>query len=764
MAEVEAEDRGARSPGGCILADGGLSTTLEEAWGPLHPQLWSAALLADAKGCKLIQGVHEDFLAAGARVLTTSSYQATEQGFLAAGLASTGEDAAELLRRSVALASDAVAAARHGALTDAPQSSAELGLWDRCRAGIPVVAASIGPYGAFLADGSEYRGNYAVTEDTLADFHRRKIKVLAACPGADVLAFETVPELREALVIASLMRERPGTPYWVTFQCRDGEHTASGEDLASVVHDLLRATDAEGGGGSLVGVGVNCVAPRNAGSLVARVLAGVRRAGRPMDALEIICNPNRWVSVVQSYSITPASFCTHALARCATTRGESLARRGHDCDRTRSTTDDFRRAAVRSGAAQPKRGAAWKGVWANPSLWQTSSPPAPPLWVGAADAPPGTHGVGVWSWRRRVEAGWESRGPGGKIIRPLPQTLYYKNRSCSIEPTTRVCQPTAQACSVMPGLLLARLALPGARAVINGVAAFAGRQGEPILVHVVVVVGKAVVGHLSVASTQAGACRLGKCCRDPCCSCGRAGGRQGRRGANCRQVPLRSPELALRCRRRAKSTEHAVGALLARARRRWGCCPRAATESVGLPLGRWGRGCCCRAAAERAGLPPGRWRWGGCRRAAAQGVGLPLGRRRGAPWRGGRPRAAARGPVGAERRRDLQRRRLCGPLCERGRPRAAARLCRGCGGQAPKEAPFPAVGPPEQQRNHEEDQGDAPDAGRHDDEQHVGVHGAPVAPPRGRHTHPFLAPSSGPPPAAQTISRRGRVARDGKQE
>ena len=92
----------------------------------------------------------------------------------------------------------------------------------------PLVAASVGPYGAMLADGSEYRGHYALDDAALADFHRPRLQVLATA-GADLLACETIPCLREALVLAKLLQEFPGVCAWMSFSCRDGEHTCEGD-------------------------------------------------------------------------------------------------------------------------------------------------------------------------------------------------------------------------------------------------------------------------------------------------------------------------------------------------------------------------------------------------------------------------------------------------------------------------------------------------------------------------------------------------------
>src|SRR4051794_27330879 len=161
-----------------IVLDGGLATQLEAMGEDLSDALWSARLLADAPD--RIAAAHLAYYRAGARVATTASYQATFEGFARRGI--PHDEAAELLRRSVRLAPDA----RRGAAADG--ITAPL-----------FVAASVGPYGAMLADGSEYRGRYGRSIAWLRDVHRERVEVLATT-DADVLALETIPEVEEASV------------------------------------------------------------------------------------------------------------------------------------------------------------------------------------------------------------------------------------------------------------------------------------------------------------------------------------------------------------------------------------------------------------------------------------------------------------------------------------------------------------------------------------------------------------------------------------
>ena len=243
-----------------ILLDGGLSTQLEAQGADLSDRLWSARLLADDPA--EIIAAHLAFYRAGARVATTASYQATFEGFARRGIDRAGAEA--LLRKSVGLAAEARA-----------QVEAE----DADAGRTPVrrfVAASVGPYGAMLADGSEYRGNYGRTVAQLRDFHRDRLAVLADT-DADVLAVETIPEVEEAAAAAELLPEVEGAAAWVSFSCRDGGHLCSG----APVEEGVAAVDGRPG---VVAVGVNCTAPEHLDELVERI--------RAATALPIVVYPN----------------------------------------------------------------------------------------------------------------------------------------------------------------------------------------------------------------------------------------------------------------------------------------------------------------------------------------------------------------------------------------------------------------------------------------------------------------------------------------
>jgi homocysteine S-methyltransferase len=248
-------------PGGreVTILDGGLATELEAQGHDLSDRLWSARLLlADPDA---IEAAHLAYFRAGARVATTASYQASIEGFAAAGL--DRAEALRLIALSVELASRARARYRGESGDDGPL----------------LVAGSVGPYGAILADGSEYRGDYDPGAGALADFHRPRIEALVEA-GADLLAFETIPTVREAEVLVGLLDE-VAIPAWLSYSCRDGGSTSAGEPIEAAV--------ALGSHPRVVAVGVNCTAPRHLPALLA--------AARTVTDLPLIAYPNggeRW--------------------------------------------------------------------------------------------------------------------------------------------------------------------------------------------------------------------------------------------------------------------------------------------------------------------------------------------------------------------------------------------------------------------------------------------------------------------------------------
>jgi homocysteine S-methyltransferase len=229
-----------------IVLDGALATELERRGADLRDPLWSARYLIESPA--MIRAVHMDYFSAGADVATTATYQATFEGFERRGI--ERHRAERLMRDAVALA--AAARDEFWAQPSNRQSRSR-----------PLVAASIGPYGAMLADGSEYRGQYAVSDRMLAEFHRPRLEILAQA-GADLIACETLPCLREALVLARLLDEFPEVSAWISFSCRDGAHNSQGEEISGCAA-ALRGHD------QLSALGVNCTPPRYVAELLERM-------------------------------------------------------------------------------------------------------------------------------------------------------------------------------------------------------------------------------------------------------------------------------------------------------------------------------------------------------------------------------------------------------------------------------------------------------------------------------------------------------------
>ena len=225
-----------------ILLDGGLSNQLEAQGCNLNNPLWTADVLRSNP--EAIVHAHLQYLKAGAKIITTSSYQATLAGFSDMGLDKDESEA--LILKSVELARLAVDqySIRHPGQEKA------------------FVAASIGPYGAYLADGSEYIGNYTIEENELLHFHEAKIKLLDSS-NPDFLAFETIPSYQEARLISQILMTAI-TPAWISFSCKDEEHISDGTPIAECI-ELLKKVP------GIWAAGVNCTSPRYIKGIIQKI-------------------------------------------------------------------------------------------------------------------------------------------------------------------------------------------------------------------------------------------------------------------------------------------------------------------------------------------------------------------------------------------------------------------------------------------------------------------------------------------------------------
>ncbi len=297
-----------------VIIDGGLATQCEAMGADISGARWSAKLLLSDP--ELLVRAHRAYLDAGARIIATASYQASREGLREVGL--SDEDADAVILQSVELA----VRARQEFMDENPKAP-----W-------PLIAASIGPYGAAQHDGSEYTGAYDADAAALRAFHESRLQLMDASE-ADLLACETFPSVLEAEVMAALLR-KVRKPTWISFCCRDGHHLSDGtpiEQAAALFRDHPR----------VAAVGVNCTAPR----FVASLIDDIRRAA-PDQAIIVYPNsgeaydvadgtwrgsaePGAWISGARSWYDAGARIiggCCRVGPEDISALRQSLARRG----------------------------------------------------------------------------------------------------------------------------------------------------------------------------------------------------------------------------------------------------------------------------------------------------------------------------------------------------------------------------------------------------------------------------------------------------
>ena len=237
---------------GPVVSDGAMATELEKRGVATNSALWSATAMLDHPDA--IQAVHQSYLDAGAKIMTTNTYQANVPAFEQAGIAAA--QARQLIQQAVTIAHTARDASH---VTDA------------------VIAGSIGPYGAYLADGSEYTGAYQLTPSAYQDFHRERLALIMAA-GVDVLALETMPRLDEVQALVQLITTTwPQQPYWVSFRIKDPQTLCDGTSLAAAAKWVAAQPN-------VVAVGVNCTTLENIAPALTTLKAAV--------AVPLIVYPN----------------------------------------------------------------------------------------------------------------------------------------------------------------------------------------------------------------------------------------------------------------------------------------------------------------------------------------------------------------------------------------------------------------------------------------------------------------------------------------
>ncbi|KAF2094961.1 homocysteine S-methyltransferase [Rhizodiscina lignyota] len=216
---------------GCLVLDGALATELQARGCDIDGPLWSARALYENPD--LIRQVHLDYFRAGADIVITATYQASVPGLHAIDYST--EEALGLMKRSVQLA----------------QQAQRQYVLESQKTGF-LIAGSIGPYGAYLADGSEYTGDYRLSLDGMLDFHRPRMKALIEA-GVDILAFETIPSVRDLTgFVALLLTEFPSATAYISFTIRDKNHISDGSPLSNVMKLVNMCPQ-------FVAVGVNCI-------------------------------------------------------------------------------------------------------------------------------------------------------------------------------------------------------------------------------------------------------------------------------------------------------------------------------------------------------------------------------------------------------------------------------------------------------------------------------------------------------------------------
>ncbi len=225
-----------------MVIDGAMATELEAMGCNLNDELWSAKIIAEKP--ELIKKVHLSYFEAGADCGTSASYQATVDGFIKKGY--TEKEAEKLIENSVKLLIEA-----RNEYLENNKSTKSI-----------IVCAAVGPYGAYLADGSEYRGNYGVGKEFLKKFHKRRIEILWNAK-ADILAVETIPSLKEAVAVAEIV-EYIKAECWISFSCKNNTDISDGTKIKDCAKELNNFE-------CVKAIGVNCTAPHFVSSLIKEI-------------------------------------------------------------------------------------------------------------------------------------------------------------------------------------------------------------------------------------------------------------------------------------------------------------------------------------------------------------------------------------------------------------------------------------------------------------------------------------------------------------
>ena len=247
-----------------LVLDGGLGTGFDcSGLNPIQQKLWSSAFLHSDKSS--VVEAHRGFVdAGGCDIIETNTYQTHADLFIEAW------DDIETDSQAVAIFAEAVRLAERA--TEARPNC--------------LVVGSIGPYGACLADGSEYSGGYLdeIPRNALREWHEARLIRLSDA-GVSLFALETMPSFKEVEVILDVLQKLPGVKCWITFQCANETETAKGEKIREVILKLSQTLAWKSG--KIAAVGVNCVEPK----LVTAILKEMK-AAKVENELPFVVYPN----------------------------------------------------------------------------------------------------------------------------------------------------------------------------------------------------------------------------------------------------------------------------------------------------------------------------------------------------------------------------------------------------------------------------------------------------------------------------------------
>ncbi|HEX3438560.1 MAG TPA: homocysteine S-methyltransferase [Pseudacidobacterium sp.] len=248
---------------GIRVLDGGMATELERRGCNISGPLWSAHVLADSP--ETIEAVHLSYLEAGADCILTASYQVSAKGYTELDQAGMPHPRRARIGGSQ---DDKPAKKYQEAAATALRQSIELALAAREKyhqlSARPIwIGVSLGPYGAALHNGAEYHGNYDLSFAELVQFHAERLAVVEKTQ-ADFVAFETIPSIEEAEAIVEALHQQPTVHGWISFTCKDNQHIAHGEKLASCAEFLDKQKQ-------IIAIGINCTHPKFIAPLIREI-------------------------------------------------------------------------------------------------------------------------------------------------------------------------------------------------------------------------------------------------------------------------------------------------------------------------------------------------------------------------------------------------------------------------------------------------------------------------------------------------------------